>query len=48
MHKCEPTLEELYELQKTIRGFDEESIKRMYAINSQINRHIKLRKVKED
>ena len=55
MHKCEPTLEELLNIRNKladkysdISGIDIEMNKKAYAINVQIQRHIKLRKVKED
>ncbi len=50
MHKCEPTLEELYEIKEDMFYYKENLInkKKLYAIDSQIERHIKLREVKED
>ena len=48
MHKCEPVLEELFSIRNkladdhsNILGIDIEISKKLYAINIQINRHIK-------
>ena len=50
MHKCEPTLEELYQIKEDMFYYRDtiSNRKKWYALNSQINRHIKQRKVKED
>ena len=60
MHKCEIVLEELYNIKEDLIddlaevdlgidfNGDKETRQRLYAISSQINRHVKLRGVKED
>ena len=48
MHRCELCIEKLYIIKNSLASFDNEMMKKLYAINVQINRHLKQKEVKKD